>query len=85
MQMPTSRDMTYQMFDQLVAAELNVDCFHSAQSCVIDAIQAADFWMSLHPPGDNVRVTTPEWKAITSAYNTLVNYNTGLLCAPPIQ
>jgi hypothetical protein len=80
----TSRDMTYQMFAQLVAAKLNVECLHSDQTCVIDAILAADAWLVAHHVGDNVRANSSAWKSITWAYNTLVNYNTGLLCAPPL-
>jgi hypothetical protein len=80
----TSRDMTYQMFAQLVAAKLNVDCLHSDQTCVIDAIEAADGWMADHHVGSIVRANSSAWKSITWAYNTLVNYNTGLLCAPPL-
>jgi hypothetical protein len=84
MQHSTNKDMTYQMFAQLVAAELSVNCFHSDQTCVIDAMQAADAWMADHPVGSNVAAKSSAWKAITSAYNTLVNYNTGTLCAPPL-
>jgi hypothetical protein len=80
----TNKDMTYQMFAQLVAAELSVNCFHSDQTCVIDAMQAADAWMVDHPVGSNVAAKSNAWKAITSVYNTLVNYNTGTLCAPPL-
>jgi len=84
MQHSTNKDMTYQMFAQLVAAELSVSCFHSDQTCVIEAMQAADAWMVDHPVGSNVAAKSSAWKAITSAYNTLVNYNTGTLCAPPL-
>jgi len=81
---PASSDK-YQMFAQLVAAELNVDCLDSNQSCVIDAIQAADGFMAVHAPGNGVRANSNDWKAIAWAYNTLVNYNEGNLCAPHIQ
>lgn len=84
MQHATHKDMTYQMFAQLVAAELSVNCLHSDQTCVIDAIQAADAWMADHHVGSNVAAKSSAWKTITWAYNTLVNYNTGTLCAPPL-
>lgn len=81
----TNRDMTYQMFAQLVAAELNVNCLFSDQSCVADAIDTAVTFIAAHPPGNMVRANSSEWKAVTWAYNTLYNYNEGLLCAPHIQ
>jgi hypothetical protein len=77
--------MTYQMFAQLVAAELNVNCLFSDSSCVADAIGAAETFMAAHPPGGNVRANSSQWKAVTWAYNTLYNYNEGLLCAPHVQ
>ena len=85
MQQSTSGDMTYQMFSQLVAAELNVDCLDSNQSCVMDAIQAADLFMADHHVGTVVRANSAAWQAIAPFYNTLVNYNEGNLCAPHIQ
>ncbi len=85
MQQATKGDMTYQMFAQLVAAELNVDCLDSNQSCVADAIQAADGFIAAHHIGSGVKASSSDWQAITWAYNTLVNYNEGNLCAPHIQ
>ena len=85
MNKPTAMDMTYAMFQQLVAAMLNVDCFKSDSSCVADAIQAANLFMMAHPAGTNVAAKSSDWKAITSAYNNLVQYNEGKLCAPHIQ
>jgi hypothetical protein len=85
MQHATNRDMTYQMFAQLVAAELNVNCLGSDSSCVADAIAAAQIFMTANHVGSGIRANSSDWKAVTWAYNTLVNYNEGLLCAPPIQ
>jgi hypothetical protein len=85
MQQATKGDMSYQMFAQLVAAELNVDCLDSNQSCVADAIQAADGFMAAHHIGNGVKASSSDWQAITWAYNTLVNYNEGNLCALHIQ
>ena len=75
MQKPTAGDMSYQLFSQLVAAELNVYGLHSNASCVADAIQAADSFLTTHAPGSGVKASDPVWKAIVSAYNVLVNYN----------
>jgi len=85
MQHATNQDMTYAMFQQLVAAELNIDCLDSNQSCVSDAIQAADLFMAAHPVGSGVKASSAAWQAIAPFYNTLVNYNEGNLCAPHIQ
>jgi hypothetical protein len=85
MNKPTNGDMTYAMFQQLVAAMLNVDCFDSNSSCVADAIQAANLFMTAHPAGSNVAAKSSDWKAIAWAYNNLVQYNEGTLCAPHIQ
>ena len=85
MQHATNGDMTYQMFSQLVAAELNVNCLDSNQSCVSDVIQAADSFMAVHNVGSGVRANSSDWQAIAWAYNTLYNYNQGNLCALHIQ
>jgi hypothetical protein len=52
--------MTYQMFAQLVTAELNVDCNHCDQSCAIAPIQAADLWMADHHVGSGVRASSSQ-------------------------
>jgi uncharacterized delta-60 repeat protein len=83
MQQPTRGDMTYQLGAQLAAAKLNVTCAGTNSSCVASAISAADSWLCSHPVGSNVRANTPAWRQITSTSNTLVDYNEGLLCAPP--
>ena len=80
---PTHQDMTYQLAAQLAAAKLNVDCAHMDSSCVASAIAAADTWLCSHPIGTSVTAHSDAWKEITPTYNTLANYNEGLLCAPP--
>jgi hypothetical protein len=80
----TNRDMTYQMFAQMVAAELNVDCLHSNNSCVSAEIATAASWLFEYTPGSGIRANSPEWKSMQSVYNTLADYNKGLLCAPPL-
>ncbi len=75
--------MTYQLAAQLAAAKLNVDCAFTDSSCVASAISAADTWLCSHPIGSNVRANSQPWREITSTYNTLADYNDGLLCAPP--
>ena len=82
MKQPTSGDMTYQLAAQLFAAKLNVNCADANSSCVASAISAADNWFCTHPLGSKVTANNAAWKQITSAFNTLVNYNEGKLCAP---
>ena len=84
MQQSTARDMTYAMFQQLVAAELNIDCLDSNQSCVTDAIQAAETFMAAHHVG-TLSADSADWRAVKWAYDTLYNYNEGNLCAPHIE
>jgi hypothetical protein len=83
MQNPTRGDMTYQLAAQLAAAKLNVQCNLTDSSCVASAIAAADAWLCSHPIGSNVTAHSTVWKEITATYNTLANYNNGLLCALP--
>ena len=80
---PTRKDRTYQLAAQLTAAKLNVDCNLTDSSCVASAIAAADSWLCSHPIGSNVTGNSQAWKEITATYNTLADYNTGLLCAAP--
>lgn len=80
---PTRKDMTYQLVAQLAAAKLNVDCAFTDSSCVTNAISAADIWLCSHPIGSHVTAHSQVWKEITATYNTLADYNGGLLCALP--
>jgi hypothetical protein len=68
---------------QLAAAKLNIGCARTNSSCVASAIAAADSWLCSHLIGSNVTANSQAWKQITQTYNTLTNYNEGLLCAPP--
>ena len=79
----TTSDMTYRLAAQLAAAKLNVNCAGTESSCVADAIAAADSWLCSHPVGSNVTADSRAWKQITPTYNTLADYNNGLLCARP--
>jgi hypothetical protein len=83
MRQPVSQDMTYQLAAQLAAAKLNVTCDGTNASCVASAIAAADSWLCSHPVGSNIKANSQAWRQIISSYDTLTNYNEGLLCAPP--
>jgi hypothetical protein len=82
MQNSTSGDKTYSLAAQLIAAKLSVNCVGANSSCVESAFSSADAWLCQHPVGSNVDSHSPEWKQITSTYNTLTSYNEGHLCAP---
>jgi hypothetical protein len=84
MQIAVAGDKTYNVFDQLVSAELNV-LIGNDSSCVSNAISDADAWMALHPVGSGVPASSAAWAAISADFNTLGNYNNGLLCAPARQ
>lgn len=81
MRMPTSTDMTYVMFQHLVAAELNV-LIGNASGCVASTISQAQAWMTTYPLGSGVRAKSTAWRVGDPLKNVLDNYNNGLLCAP---
>jgi len=74
-------DKTYDLFNQLTAAKLNVGLGNQS-SCISAQILAADAWLAQHPVGSKVKASSPAWKAIEAAFTALDNYNNGLLCAP---
>jgi hypothetical protein len=81
MQHPTKTDKTYNMFEQLVAALLNVEIGND-DSCIAAALIAADDWMAAHPVGSGVNADSAAWTSIASVFLRLDDYNNGLLCAP---
>ena len=82
MEAPTKRDKTYNLFEQLVAAQLNV-LIGNDDSCIADTIVAAQTWMTLNPLGSDVRANSDAWKNEGSAlHSALDDYNNGRLsCA----
>ncbi len=74
-------DKTYDLFRALVSAKLNV-LIGNAQGCIYDTVLAADAWMAAHPVGSGVKANSSAWQQIAPAYETLDEYNNGLLCAP---
>jgi hypothetical protein len=78
----SSRDKTYSLAQQLIAAKLNISCKNSSTSCIASAIVAADSWLCTHPVGSGVRANSSAWQAIKATYNLLAKYNAGQLCAP---
>jgi hypothetical protein len=76
-------DKTYGMFEQLVAAKLNVEIGND-DSCIASDITAADAWMATNGPvGSGVKANSAAWKNSGSdLHGDLDDYNNGLLCAP---
>lgn len=84
MRSPTSRDVTYAMFQQLVAAKLNL-MIGNQGNCISATITAADAWMAAHPLGSKVSGSSSAWtgsESGNSIMTTLDNYNNGRMCAP---
>jgi hypothetical protein len=82
MKMPVKGDKTLTMFPALVAAKLNV-LIGNDDSCIADTIADADLWMATYGPvGSGVEGNSNAWKIGEPLYETLDDYNNGLLCAP---
>jgi len=77
----SAQDMTYQMFQQLVATKLNL-IRGTASGCLGDTVVDADEWMEAHPPGSGVTADSEAWDTGEPLKDTLDDYNNGLLCAP---
>jgi hypothetical protein len=82
MNLPDRKDQTKIAFRHLVAAKLNV-LIGNDDSCIAEAIEAADAWLALHPVCSGVRASSAAWKEIAAVIARLDAYNNGLLCAPP--
>jgi uncharacterized repeat protein (TIGR01451 family) len=67
------------LFRALVATKLNV-LIGNEFSCVADAVNEADAWLTANPLDE--RVGKKEWKQIEPTKDELDAYNNGLLCAP---
>jgi len=81
----SSEDMTYTLFEQLVAAKLNV-AFGNTSYCIFESIEAADSWMEEYGPvGSGISSSSPAWNEGRSLFLELTNYNTGALCADSAQ
>jgi uncharacterized repeat protein (TIGR01451 family) len=90
MKKPTKKDMTYVMFQALVAAKLNVLIGNEYDLCALEAgidfIAEADAWMAEHPLGSKVRANSDAWQVDggEDLYELLDWYNNGYcFWAPP--
>ncbi len=83
MKAPTRGDKTYNLFEHLVSAKLNVGIGNDA-SCISADIAAADAWLAANPIGDGIKVeaSSAKWAEISGTFSRLTQYNEGQLCAP---
>ncbi len=86
MDKPVKRDMTYAMFQALVATRLNVES-GSNKTCIMDTIANANIWINNHPLGSGVKAKDHlAWQEEDGGgeelKDMLDDYNNGLLCAP---
>jgi hypothetical protein len=85
MKMSVNGDKTYSMFDQLVAAKLNLLMGANA-SCISATVSAADVWMCAHPLGSNVSASSSAWTGgADDLHEDLDEYNNGHACAPHVH
>lgn len=82
MQQATKGDKTYNLFEQLVAAKLNVAAGNNG-ACVADEIAAADAFLTTYKVGTGVKASSSAWTSMGAALLTELDaYNNGLRCAP---
>ena len=81
MSLPERGDKSKNAFRHLVAAKLNVLAGND-ESCISDAIEAADAWLARNPVCSGVRASSAAWKKISRVIERLDAYNNGRLCAP---
>ena len=81
----SKRDVTFTMFQALVAAKLNV-LIGNDESCIEETISAADTWMQTYgpvgDPGVKAGGKDSPWRYGEPLYLILDEYNNGYLCAP---
>ena len=78
---PVKGDKTFNMFEALVAAMLNVLIGNDA-SCIQGTIDDANDWLATYPLGSGVKASSEAWKVGEPLFSKLDAYNNGLLCAP---
>lgn len=82
MDAPGKGDKTFNMFEQLVSAKLNV-LIGNCSTCIDEIIANADAWMAEHPIKSNVKANCSAWQEGAGTWHTMLDdYNNGKLCAP---
>lgn len=79
MNTPPKGDKTYNIFEHLVAAKLNI-LMGCDPSCIDEVIDDADAWMVDHPIGSGVSGDDPAWDDGEPLKDMLDDYNNGYLC-----
>lgn len=78
MQNSVSGDMTYAMFNTLVAAKLNGLIYVQGNFIKETLIPLADGWLGAHALGSGVKGSSSEWQSIEPVYVKIDNYNNEL-------
>lgn len=82
MDAPGRGDKTFNMFEQLVSAKLNL-MIGNCSTCIDEIIANADAWMAVHEIGSDVRANSTKWQEAAGYWHTMLDdYNNGKLCAP---
>ena len=81
MRLPERGDKSKNIFRHLIAAKLNV-LAGADDSCISEAIEAADAWLGRNPVCSGIRASSAPWKRISRVIARLAAYNHGELCAP---
>ncbi len=82
MDAPGKGDKTYNMFEQLVSAKLNV-MIGNCSICIDGIIANADTWMAENKIGSGVEANSDIWQEAAGYWHTMLDdYNNGKLCAP---
>ena len=68
-------DASISLYQQVVAAKLNVANGCCASAAVKDAIRKADAWLCKNPVGSKVSANSAAWATISAAYGTLDRFN----------
>lgn len=80
----SSKDVTYSMFQAVVAARLNA-LVGNQSGCITGALAGAESWLTANPLGSRVSGSSTAWTGSGGGEDikdTLDAYNNGLLCAP---
>ena len=93
MQDPTPGDKWGELFEQLVAAKLNVAAGNDS-SCIASDIANADTWMAFYTGAEQpIAASSDAWQmavlglpdSMSDVHSKLDDYNNGLLCAPSMD
>ncbi len=81
MEAPTAGDKWLNMFEQVVAAKLNL-AIGTDPTCISTDLTAADTWLGTEAGNRKIRASSATWQGISSTFTKIDDYNNGFLCAP---